>query len=853
MTIRGRSWRGIVVCGLVGLGVILFGQSVFAQPTLPGANIFDPQQITSRSGLTLENVLLSGMNTLLYIAGVIAVIAIIWSGITYILSAGDPEKAEKGKKGLIYSTIGILLIALSIGIATYLAGPAAEAISRGESLKNAPASSTPSSPITTSPTSPVVPIPATPALPSFPSGPVVKVFNNLLGIERAYAQQPDPLTTPVKSTKGSTVLNALYADPSTTAGWPVYLWTQIRTFTNGLFVIAVIALALAQIFHFSLDTYAVKKTLPMALIAVVLANFSLIISRMIVEVAERLSDLPDLYGLAILNTISTLFGNTAGLSALMLPLGIPLACFAIALAAVLLLVLMLRPFIIWLVIAVSPLAFMCLALPTTTPIFKKWFGLLMGWSFSIVVVVYLMGFAGYASSNIPTGFNPLTALIVLVLKIGILALACTAPFKLGGALGSFLWSKAGAPAVAAITKYGSETQHLAVAGMRGRAGIWSEQLKDSKSPWGRIGHSVLGGYSRYGDVPWLMQGIKRGRETDLAKVQEEAIGTGHGIREGVVSAGRTAGRVAVGWEKPPEGGLRGIVREAVQRGETDRRVQQAQKQAERYGEMPTDEISAALARAIQNDRVEEALALLFAKAKNGGDLTGDVADLHTRSPETVRNNAGVIRQALMHSARASGYVPSDLIISDTGEFKSNAEQVRLGMETSRKVAAMKPEQIAVWVENMRGGSYDAAGQPRNFGEGGAHMAGILQGIRDNPQLERIIQDSGQGQTLDRLHQDFGISQFAVQSPDPLEIVKKAADETDDTERRMLDDTIEKVLHGVKIARDRADRELDQAARSYIRSNPADIKKLLEEYAARHPQDRRVQQQISLMLREIKNV
>lgn len=50
---------------------------------------------------------------LLGFVGVFAVAAIIYSGIMYISAAGDTAQAEKAKKNLTWSIIGLVVVALS--------------------------------------------------------------------------------------------------------------------------------------------------------------------------------------------------------------------------------------------------------------------------------------------------------------------------------------------------------------------------------------------------------------------------------------------------------------------------------------------------------------------------------------------------------------------------------------------------------------------------------------------------------------------------------------------------------------------------------------------------------------------
>ncbi len=60
------------------------------------------EQISSISGSVIDTVLL--------IAGVLAVIYLLYSGIQYITSAGNPEKAKGARQGIINAVIGIVVI-----------------------------------------------------------------------------------------------------------------------------------------------------------------------------------------------------------------------------------------------------------------------------------------------------------------------------------------------------------------------------------------------------------------------------------------------------------------------------------------------------------------------------------------------------------------------------------------------------------------------------------------------------------------------------------------------------------------------------------------------------------------------
>jgi hypothetical protein len=52
-------------------------------------------------------------NVLAVIAGILAVVIIIWGGFTYVTSAGDANKATNARNMIIYAAIGLVVIVLA--------------------------------------------------------------------------------------------------------------------------------------------------------------------------------------------------------------------------------------------------------------------------------------------------------------------------------------------------------------------------------------------------------------------------------------------------------------------------------------------------------------------------------------------------------------------------------------------------------------------------------------------------------------------------------------------------------------------------------------------------------------------
>ena len=62
----------------------------------------------------LVGILVNIINTLLWVGGAITVVCLIYGGIIYVTSAGNPEKAAAGKNAVLYAIIGIAVILVSL-------------------------------------------------------------------------------------------------------------------------------------------------------------------------------------------------------------------------------------------------------------------------------------------------------------------------------------------------------------------------------------------------------------------------------------------------------------------------------------------------------------------------------------------------------------------------------------------------------------------------------------------------------------------------------------------------------------------------------------------------------------------
>lgn len=86
------------------------------------AKAYEFDWLTLRTSETDVNTLATTIiDWILSIAGLLAVIYLIYAGIVYITAGGNPDAAKKGQQGIINAVIGLVVIALAWVIARSVA------------------------------------------------------------------------------------------------------------------------------------------------------------------------------------------------------------------------------------------------------------------------------------------------------------------------------------------------------------------------------------------------------------------------------------------------------------------------------------------------------------------------------------------------------------------------------------------------------------------------------------------------------------------------------------------------------------------------------------------------------------
>jgi drug/metabolite transporter (DMT)-like permease len=77
--------------------------------------------IPDKTGLpsgSITDIITKGMNWLLYLVGIIAVISFAISGILYLTAAGDEDRIKTAKSAMVMSIIGVVVALLGVVILT---------------------------------------------------------------------------------------------------------------------------------------------------------------------------------------------------------------------------------------------------------------------------------------------------------------------------------------------------------------------------------------------------------------------------------------------------------------------------------------------------------------------------------------------------------------------------------------------------------------------------------------------------------------------------------------------------------------------------------------------------------------
>lgn len=102
----------VVLCGLLLLLAML---SIFDSTQALASDVkVDPGNITRRGGVDpgvqTNAVVASILSGVYQVSGMVAVLMLVIGGVRYVISDGDPARAQSARKTIIYALIGLVII-----------------------------------------------------------------------------------------------------------------------------------------------------------------------------------------------------------------------------------------------------------------------------------------------------------------------------------------------------------------------------------------------------------------------------------------------------------------------------------------------------------------------------------------------------------------------------------------------------------------------------------------------------------------------------------------------------------------------------------------------------------------------
>ena len=231
-------------------------------------------------------------------------------------------------------------------------------------------------------------------------------------------------------------------------GWVLTSWKVILGLANVFVVIVLLFLAITNILHIQYDTYAIKKALPTLIFGIILANFSILITKMLVDATNAITAtfMGDSAGEGVKNLVTAIippagqsqgtFMATPTIGALLLAL--LFSFFALIAFAILGFLFYIRYIVILTLTIVAPLAFVLMAFPPTQGLFKQWWG----WYAKFIFMKPISLFLVWLATLVLAKGGGVAGITVWALATFLVCAAIIVPFKMGGAVMG-AWGKAG--------------------------------------------------------------------------------------------------------------------------------------------------------------------------------------------------------------------------------------------------------------------------------------------------------------------------------------------------------------------------------------------------------------------------
>ncbi|MFA4930249.1 MAG: type IV secretion system protein [Patescibacteria group bacterium] len=248
-------------------------------------------------------------------------------------------------------------------------------------------------------------------------------------------------------------------------------WGYAIFFVNIIAIFVLIAIALANALRLNIETYAIKKTLPALIAGFIIANFSLLLCKALLDVGDlMIVELNTIFGGDIINKVlnttigidlsgtntnmlnafidrfsstdlNTIvlavnnIGDEAELAELKLIINLLIAAFFYSLPCLAIIVLafvsIIRNIILYILIVLAPLGIILLFFPPSKAIGEKWLNYFLTWNFILPIIFFILGLSTIFSPTVDVNDNDFTQTIVSYMSgIFVLLFAIFIPLSL---------------------------------------------------------------------------------------------------------------------------------------------------------------------------------------------------------------------------------------------------------------------------------------------------------------------------------------------------------------------------------------------------------------------------------------
>ena len=108
----------------IGLAIVMLANVILntIRIALGGVSLAENCTVEGACVSNVDQMVIGAINWVISVVGVVSAIFVVYGGISYMISAGDPGKLKKAKDTILYACIGLIIVALAWIISGFVSG-----------------------------------------------------------------------------------------------------------------------------------------------------------------------------------------------------------------------------------------------------------------------------------------------------------------------------------------------------------------------------------------------------------------------------------------------------------------------------------------------------------------------------------------------------------------------------------------------------------------------------------------------------------------------------------------------------------------------------------------------------------